>query len=145
MKWLYFTYVVFWSAALLALMLGAAGIQLIKPEDVARELNETAAMPYEQRFAQAATHFILAAALSYPALLFLAALYGTATAAVALALGAWQALLYAAVYHVVLLFMEEAARWHPLAQKFAKREKIEWKRYLLWVAASISLAGVLSL
>jgi hypothetical protein len=47
--------------------------------------------------------------------------------------------------HVVLLFFAEVARWHPLAQRLAKRERIDWRRYLLWVAASLSLIGVLSL
>jgi hypothetical protein len=45
---------------------------------------------------------------------------------------------------VVLLFFAEVARWHPLAQWFAKR-RVEWRRYLLWAAASLSLLGVLSL
>ncbi|MGC9051421.1 hypothetical protein [Pyrobaculum sp.] len=145
MRWLYLTYVVYWSAFLIALLLTAAGHPPIRPEAVAQAVNETSSLPYEQRFAQAAADFAIVAALSYPALLYAATVYGAATAAAAAALGAAQALLHAAVYHVALLFMEEAARWHPLAQKLGKRRRVEWGRYILWVAASISLAGVLSL
>lgn len=145
MRWLYLTYVVYWSAFLITILLTAAGHPPIRPEEVAQAMNETSALPYEQRFAQAAADFVIVAALSYPALLYAASTYGAVTAAVATAFGASQALFHAAVYHVALFFMEEVARWHPVAQRLGKSGRVEWGRYILWVIASISLAGVLSL
>jgi hypothetical protein len=91
-----------------------------------------------------ALDLLVVAVASYPGLFYAAAAYGAATAAVSEAFGVGYAVWYAAVAHVVLLFFAEVARWHPLAQRFAKR-RVEWRRYLLWVAASLSLLGVLSL
>jgi hypothetical protein len=143
-KWLWLTYAVYWSAAALAAALALAGYHLIEPEAVKRAFNETVSLPYEQRLLQSALDLLVVAVASYPGLFYAAAAYGTATAAVSEAFGVGYAVLYAAVAHVVLLFFAEVARWHPLAQRFAKR-RVEWGRYLLWVAASLSLLGVLSL
>ena len=144
MKWLWFTYAVYWSAVALAAALALAGHHLVEPEAVKRAFNETAYLPYEQRLLQSAPDLLVVAVASYPGLFYAAAAYGAATAAVSEVFGVGYAVLYAAVAHVVLLFFAEVARWHPLAQRFAKR-KVEWGRYLLWVAASLSLLGVLSL
>lgn len=145
MKWLWFTYIVFWSAVALVAVLASLGHYIIHPEEVRKAFNETAAMPYEQRLFRVVVDLAVVAAFSYPGLFYVAAAYGAATGAVAGAFGVWSALLYATVAHVVLLFFAEVAKWHPLAQRLAKREKIDWRRYLLWLVASLSLLGVLAL
>lgn len=145
MKWLYLTYALYWSAVLSAVLFTLAGHPLIPPEEFKKAINETAQTPYEQRLAQTAAEFALVAALSYPALIYASVAYGVVTAAAAEAMGLGYAMISAAVYHLVLLIMEEAARWHPVAQKLAKRGKIDLRRYLLWTALLLSLAGVLSL
>jgi hypothetical protein len=53
-------------------------------------------------------------------------------------------MLYATVAHVVLLFFAQVAQWHPIVQYLIKR-RVEWRRYVLWLVASLSLLGVLSL
>lgn len=144
MKWLWLTYAVYWLSVALAAALALAGHHLIDPEVVERAFNETASLPYEQRLLQSALDLLVVAAVSYPGLFYAAAAYGVATASVAEAFGVGYAVLYAVVAHVVLLFFAEVARWHPLAQLLGKRG-IKWGRYLLWIAASFSLLGLLSL
>jgi hypothetical protein len=139
-KWLWLTYAVYWSAVALAAALALAGYRLIEPEAMKRAFNETASLPYEQRLLQSALDLLVVAVASYPGLFYAAAAYGAATAAVSEAFGVGYAVLYAAVAHVVLLFFAEVARWHPLAQWLAKR-RVEWGRYLLWVAASCRFWG----
>jgi hypothetical protein len=81
-KWLWFTYAVYWSAVALAAALALAGYHLIEPEAVKRAFNETASLPYEQRLLQSALDLLVVAVASYPGLIYAAAAYGAATAAV---------------------------------------------------------------
>jgi hypothetical protein len=93
-KWLWFTYAVYWSAVALAAALALAGYHLIEPEAVKRAFNETASLPYEQRLLQSALDLLVVAVASYPGLFYAAAAYGTATAAVSEAFGLGYAVLY---------------------------------------------------
>ena len=142
---LWLTYAVYWAAAATAAIAALAGAPIIPPEQVEALLNQTAAAPYLDRLASALGDVALVAALSYPALFYLASGYGAVTTALIGALGLGQALTFAALAHVVLYFYYQLARWHPLAQRLGKREKVSLRQYLLWLALSISLIGVLSL
>ncbi|ACB40200.1 hypothetical protein [Pyrobaculum neutrophilum] len=144
MRWLYLTYVIYWSSVALSAALALAGHPLVDPRALEKAYNETAALPYEQRLLQSAAYVAAVALMSYPALIYAATAFGVVTAAMAGAFGLGPALVNSAVMQLVLLFLEEVARWHPAAQYLAGR-RVDWRRYLLWVAAALSLAGVLSL
>lgn len=144
MRWLYVTYIIYWSSVAITAALAALGYPLVDPQAVARAFNETASLPYEQRFLQSAVDVAFVSLFSYPALFYAATVYGIATATLAGAFGAGHAFLYAAVVQIVLFFLTEVAKWHPLVQRLS-RGRVEWRRYLLWVAAAFSLVGVLSL
>jgi hypothetical protein len=143
-RWLYLTYIMYWAAVALTTALAAAGHYIVDPETLAKTINETASSPYEQRLLQSAQDLLAIAAASYPALFYAAAAYGTVTATIAEVFGIYRTMLYAAIAHVVLLFFAQVAQWHPVVQYLTKR-RVEWKRYVLWLVASLSLLGVLSL
>jgi len=143
-KWLYLTYVIYWAAVALTTALAAAGYYIVEPETLANTINETASSPYEQRLLQSALDLLAVAVASYPALFYAAATYGAVTAALAEVFDIYRTILYAAVVHVVLLLFAQVAQWHPVVQYLTKR-RIDWKRYVLWLVASLSLLGVLSL
>ena len=144
MKWLYFTYVIYWAVVALTTALAAAGHYIVEPEALAKTINETASSPYEQRLLQSALDLLAVAVASYPALFYAAAAYGAVTVALAEVFDIYRTILYVAVAHVVLLFFAQVAQWHPVVQYLTKR-RIDWKRYVLWLVASLSLLGVLSL
>ena len=144
MRWLYFTYVLYWAAVALTTALAAAGYYIVEPETLAKTINETASSPYEQRLLQSALDLLVVAAASYLALFYAAAAYGAVTVALAEVFDIYRTILYVAVAHVVLLFFAQVAQWHPVVQYLTKR-RIDWKRYVLWLVASLSLLGVLSL
>jgi len=135
----YAAYVTYWGAVLVASAFAVAGRPLLSPEAVASPPPD-----YLDRLASAAVDVALVAALSYPALFFLAAGYGVLTPAVAGAHGLLYALLFAGVVHVVLFFYAQLAKYHPLARRLAGG-RVEWGKYLLWLALSLSLVGVLAL
>jgi hypothetical protein len=143
-KWLYLTYIIYWAAVALTTALAAAGYYIVEPETLANTINETASSPYEQRLLQSALDLLVVAAASYPALFYAAAAYGAVTAALAEVFDIYRTILYVAVAHVVLLFFAQVAQWHPVVQYLTKR-RIDWKRYVLWLVASLSLLGILSL
>lgn len=144
MRWIYAALALYWLSAAVATGLAALGHSLIPPDAVREEINETAALPYHERFLNAAADVALVAALSYPALFIISASYGVATAAIAGAMGLGYAVLYAAVANITLAVLGQVAAWHPLARRAARR-KVEWGRYLLWVAFALSLVAVLAL
>lgn len=144
MRWLYFTYVMYWAAVVLTTALAAAGYYIVEPETLAKTINETASSPYEQRLLQSALDLLVVAVASYPALFYAAAAYGAVTATLAAVFDIYHTILYAAVAHVVLLFFAQVAQWHPVVQYLTKR-RIHWKRYVLWLVVSLSLLGVLLL
>ncbi|MEZ0318529.1 MAG: hypothetical protein ABWK05_00855 [Pyrobaculum sp.] len=145
MRGLWLTYAFYWAAMAAAAAAALAGTPIIPPDQLKTVLNQTASAPYLDRLAATLGDVALVAAVSYPALLYLASGYGAVTAALIDAVGLGQAFTFAAVAHVVLYFYYQLARWHPLAQKLGKREKISWRQYLLWLVLSASLVGVLSL
>jgi len=135
----YATYALYWGAVLVASVLAVAGRPLLSPEAVASPPPD-----YLDRLASAAVDVALVAALSYPALFFLAAGYGVLTPTLAGAHGLLYTLLFAGVVHAVLFFYAQLAKYHPLARRLAGG-KVEWGKYLLWLALSLSLMGVLAL
>lgn len=142
-RWLCIAYAAYWASVALTAALALLGHPIVSPDAAAESVRRAASMPYEQRLAGALADAILVSAASYPALLYLAAVYGALTTALAGAFGALRALLYAAAIQALLFVMAQVSAWHPLVQHFTKRGAINWRRYLAWVAALFSLAGIL--
>ncbi|MFN3805362.1 MAG: hypothetical protein ACK4SY_09915 [Pyrobaculum sp.] len=135
MRWLYVTFIIYWLSTAISTALAMAGHPVVSPQG----LRETVTTSFENRLLGALLYVALVALFSYPALFLTAALFGVLTPAVAAAFGVGELIAYIVAVGTVLVFLERVAWWHPF------RQRRGWRRYVLWLAASVALVGLLSL